>query len=238
MATLRYIANDILTTLKLKNDDAQIKLNHVVYWVQIYADRLKVQHFNKIDSGAFLHTFINVPVLINSITHQKYVELPSAIYDLDKDKAIDYVSYAPDVDSCSPAFTSITFGRTTPKDAKQLYWRKETTPSPSNPYFYREAMKYIYFLGFECIDLQFVNLGLLSSFNPASPCPLDDEFDFPPELLPVLQRQILDLGRLALMIPDERLNQGNDDPDEAMPKSKLMQMQNENDQAYQQQTQQ
>jgi hypothetical protein len=35
--------------------------------------------------------------------------------------------------------------------------------------------------------------------------------DFPDELLIILKRQVLDLGRFTLMLPQERVNDGSDD---------------------------
>ena len=40
---------------------------------------------------------------------------------------------------------------------------------------------------------------------------LDAEFEFPEELILILKRQVLDLGRFALKMPEDRNNDGVDD---------------------------
>lgn len=207
--TLRYIANDVLTSLKQKFADADISLNHCVYWCLIYADRLKSQHIQKIESGAFIHTFAQIPVVYDALSGRKYIELPESIYDFNLDRGINYISYDYTVDDCVAPFTSVTFSRTTPSASKILYYTEEEKPTPENPYFYRIGNK-VYLLGVECVNILNVEAGLLSSFDPTTVCDLDAEFDFPPELIPILQRTVLDLGRFVLQMPTERVNDGTD----------------------------
>lgn len=208
-ATLRYIANDILTSLKQKFADADISLAHASYWTLIYADRLKSQHIQKNDSGAFIHTYFQIPILIEPLTGRKYFELPSSIYDFNLDQGINYISYDYTVDDCTPPFTAVTFYRTTPAKAKILYYTDDERPSASNPYFYRIKNR-VYLLGLECVNVLNLEAGLYCSFDPTMMCDLDAEFDFPPELIPVLQRAVLELGRWVLLMPNERINDGTE----------------------------
>ena len=227
MATLRYIAWDILENLKQVSTDTDITFNSCVYWVLVYADRLKSQHKSKIDSGYFLHTYTSVPVSIEPITKRKYITLPSGCYDYDMDNGIHYISYNADIDPCRPTFTSIQFSRTNPSKSRVLYFSDDEFPTPANPYFYR-ITNTAWFLGVENIGLPYVEVALYSTFDPTTPPNLDEEFNFPQELIPVLQRQILDLGRFVMQIPQERLNDATlDYGNSQVPKTKIISV-NEN----------
>lgn len=217
--TYREICYDIYTILRSNYDDTEISLRHVLYWVQAYADRLRIQHDEKIDSGATISVFNTIPVLIESPTGRKYVVIPTTIYDTDGDAGINYISYIYSVDT--NAFSYVTFSRTTPSEVQRLYWTDEEKPAPDNPYFYRIGDK-IYLLGLECINVQFVEAGLKTSFT-SDTCSLDDEFIFPPELIPILQRQVLDLGRFVLQIPADRTNDADQNLiNEQVPKTKII----------------
>jgi hypothetical protein len=218
---LRYVVDDIAKDLKQVFDDKVIEKSQIAYWVLLVGNRLKSQHIAKNDSGAYVHAFANVQIQItavgsnpNDIAGRKRIELPEAIYDYDKDGGIEYISYW-DQESVSvdcidaPEFTNRTFTRTRPIETERLYMTKEERPSPRNPYFYRQG-KYIYFLGIECVDVSTVEIGIYSTFDPLTIIDLDDEFEFPEELLLILKRQVLDLGRFALKIPEDRKNDGED----------------------------
>ena len=230
--TLRYIVSDIHKNLKQLSDDAEITLNQVAFWVLAYADRLKSQHYAKIDSGYFLHTFPSVDVQKDSVTKIKYIELPTGVYDFDGDRGISYISYNVDLDNCNPPFTSIQFSRTTPSKSRVLYFNDDEMPTPANPYFYRANGNKVYFLGVNNVNIKKVEVGLLSTFDPTTPPDLDSEFNFPSELYPVLQRQVLDIGRFVLQIPQERINDATlDYGNSQVPKTKLISV---NDQLVQQ----
>jgi len=76
--------------------------------------------------------------------------------------------------------------------------------------------------GVECIDIETVEIGLFMTLPPITEIKLDEEFDFPDELLFVLKKQVLEMGRFALMVPQERVNDGDDDTNAAqVPTNKL-----------------
>lgn len=219
MASIRYLVYDLRTSLKQQYDDADINVNTVLYWTLVHADRLKSQHIPKYDSEMFTATY-DVGVLKDT-RGRKYFELPKNVYDFDKDRGIKYISYHYTFDDCMPPFQSVTFSRTTAASARILRWTKEEYPTPSNPYFYRIGHD-IFLLGIESIDVPQLEVGLLQTFNPASPGDLDMEFDFPQELIPVLQRQVLDMGRFVLSMPYERINDGTGEKQQQVPKTKLI----------------
>jgi hypothetical protein len=219
--TLRFVVYDILGDLKQIYDDAQLTPFKVFYWVMVFADRLRKQHIEKIDSGAFVYRFDNILVYIDPITGRNYFELPAAIYDFDNDDGIDYITYPPTMDLSLPMFSSTTFTRTTPGKAARLYFREEERPSPGNPYFYRQN-KYIYLLGVEEINITKIEAGLKTTLDPASlTTDIDAQFDFPSDLIPVLKRQLLDIGRFVLQIPTDLVNDGASFDSKQFPQQKI-----------------
>lgn len=215
---LRHIVDDIEVDLKQTLDDRTITKPQIAYYVLLIANRLKAQHIEKRDSGAFLSTYVDIPIVTettsenpNKVKNRKHFLLPKCIYDYNEDRGIDYISYSVDED-CEldvPRFTKIKFNRTTPSKSEILYYNGYTEPNPSNPYFYRIG-DYIYLLGVEKVDVKKVEIGIYTTFDPVTTIKLDDPFDFPEELLAILKRQVLDLGRFSLLLPQERINDGDD----------------------------
>jgi len=234
MVTYRYVVYDILNDLKQIYDDAGLTPFKVFYWICIFADRLKKQHIDKISSGAYVSPF-TVAITVEPTNGRNYFILPLTIYDFDKDGGVDYIAYSPNIDLSLPGFSSVTFTRTTPSKAARLYFREEEVPTPSNPYFYRLSDR-IYLLGVEQINITEVEVGLKTTFNPSDiTLDIDDEFPFPADLLPLLKRQILDMGRFVLNIPSDKINDGNGFDSKIMPTQKLISV---NDPDLQQQQQQ
>ena len=206
-ATIRYVVYNLLNSLKQIYDDASLTPFKVFFWVMTLADQLRYQHIVKSGTGAFVYKF-DVDVEVDSVTGRNYFTLPSGIYDMEEDGGIQYISYAPGVDLSLPTFASVTFTRTSPEKAARLYFRKEEIPKPQNPYFYRQNEK-IFLLGVEEINLTSVEAGLRTSLNPADlSINIDTPLDIPANLLPILERRILDLGRFAMAIPSDLQNDG------------------------------
>ena len=77
----------------------------------------------------------------------------------------------------------------------------------------------------------------MSTFDPNTICDLDAEFDFPQELYDILKRQLLDLARFGLAIPNNRTNTGNyelDEQEQGLPKQKLTSVNQQQDNQEQQ----
>jgi len=219
--TLRYVVYDILGDLKQIYKDAIISPFKTAYWVLVHADRLKKLHIEKRDSGAFVVPF-DMDVVVDPGNGRNYFELPENIYDMDKDRAIEYITYPPSFDSDYPMFAGVTFTRVNVSEVRRLYFREDEKPSPANPYFYRLQDR-IYLLGVEQINLTSVESGLFTTFSPAaSDLSLDAEFDFPQDLIPQLKIQILNMGRFVLTIPRDVLDDGTSLPIQSMPKDKLV----------------
>lgn len=228
---LRHIVDDIAQDLKQVLDDKAIQTSQVAYWVVLIGNRLKSQHIGKRDSGAFLAVYDNVPVdevtvssLPNEIKNRKFFILPQSIYDYDMDRGIEYISYCLEEpqEGCPPSFTNVTFNRTSPSKSRRLYYSKYEVPSPSRPYFY-VVHDHVYLLGIECVDIASLEIGIYSTLNPVEKIDLDAVFDFPDELLAILKRQVVDLGRFSLLMPEEKTNDGaNRVSARAVPTNKLV----------------
>lgn len=232
MRTLRQVVDDIEVDLKQTYDDRTIGKTQIAFWTLMVGDRLKSQHISKRRSGAFLHTFSNVPIQVyqnnedpNKHKNRKFIILPKNIYDYDRDAGIEYISYNDCDEDCknsAPLFTEVRFTRTSPAEAKRLYMDKYEKPDRSNPYFYR-VRDHIYFLGIECVEVSCIEIGLYATFDPVTKIELDEPFDFPQELDYVLKKQVLDMGRWILMIPEERINDSiSDQNPNQVPTNKLV----------------
>lgn len=215
---LRHIVDDIIVDLKQTFDDQKVNEVQVAYWTILVGNRLLSQHVEKRDSGAFLATYI-LPVAQfqsntnpDQVKNRKYIKLPHAIFDYTMDGGIEFIAYYRDDSKpgCSPEFTRCSFTRTKQSEAEVLYYTKNEKPSPKNPYFYRVG-DYLYFLGLECVNLEQVEIGIYQTIDPVTDINLDAPFDFPEELLIILKRQVLDLGRFSLLLPEERINDGKND---------------------------
>lgn len=212
---LRHVIDDIAVTLKQTFDDKAIQRSQIAYWILLIGNTLKSQHILKRDSGAFVSTFTNIPLLLstnsvdrNLVKDRKYFVLPETIYDFDNDRAIEYMCYVSDGGPhCPPQFTRQTFTRTSPKLAERLYYSRYEKPSPKNPYFYRIG-NYIYTLGLENVDVKFLEVGLYTALDPLTKINIDEYFDFPDELMTILRRNVIDLAKYSYVFPQERANDG------------------------------
>lgn len=203
--TYRYVVFDILTSLKSTFPDAEIQENHVLYWVGTVANLIRKRHLNRLESGAYLVNYENVPVMKSGI--RRYVELPSAIYDMFMEKGVEYLSYQR---SDVIAFTQVFFQPTTPSQSFRLYYSPYETPTPSNPYFYRVDNK-LWLLGVSDIKLTSVEMGLFSAIDPrSSMIDLDTEIPLNEDQIHQLRIEVLNMGRYVLMIPSERDMEGAD----------------------------
>lgn len=227
----RTVVDDLIKDFRQQFDDKQLQRTQVAHWIIMIGNRLLSQHIGKRDSGAFLNIYPNVPIEVattndapNQVKGRKHIKLPACIFDYDKDGGVEYISYyVEDEDpTCPPPFTRQTFTRTSPGDVQRLYMGSYEAPNPKQPYWYR-AGEYIYLIGIECINPKAVEIGIYSTLKPITDpdIDLDGPFPFPEELLVQLKRQVLDLGRFVLVIPEERVNDGVDANQKPMPMNKI-----------------
>lgn len=216
MANYRYVAYDLLTSLKKMTDDADIRLLQVVYWIQVVANKIRVDQFLKSDTGLFTSTFSEVTVMTDS-KGRKYIDIPAQIMDLPNEEGIEMLTYC--AEKCNPnPHSQVSFQPTTLAKSPVLYMDEYSAPSTSNPYFYRVGDKVdgvkvnrLYLLGIECYDVDCLDIAIRCSLDPTSVCDLDDDIPIPDERIKELMDEILALGRFVMMIPEERINQGTDE---------------------------
>lgn len=220
---LKIVVDEVLVTIKQTFDDKEVGRPQAAYWVIITANKLLSQHIIKRDSGAFLTTFANVPVIKptstskNIIKGRKYVELPGFIFDYDKDDGVEYMAYYAEDDECEEPFMKRRITRTSPDKIDWLYRSENTKPSPKNPYWYRSG-NILYLLGIEKVPVKEVEMGIYMTVDPLEKIDLDADFNFPQELMDVLKRQVVDLARFSFLFPSDRSNEGTDEASD--PKSK------------------
>src|ERR1700743_1532242 len=214
--TYRIVVDDIMQTIKQTFDDKIIAKSQIAYWVTVVGNQLLGQHIDKRDSGQFLNVFARVPVQIDSansganrIKDRKYIELPSLIFDFDKDGGVEFIAYYNE--SIPGDYTRKIMYRTTQAQSQWLRDSPYTKPSPENCYWYRSGNERIYFDGIENVPVKNVEIGIYTTLDPLINIDLDSPFPFPSELLSVLKMQVLNLARYSFLFPTE--NRGNDGDD-------------------------
>lgn len=215
--TYRYVVYDIEKSLKKSFDDADITFNQILYWVMVVANKLRVQQTVATNTDLFTSTYCPVDVLTDS-KGRKYIDLPARIMDLPDNAGVVYITYNVDTCSCAgPAFAQTFFQGVNLGEVQHLYLDKYTTPSAKSPYFYRIGdrvngldVNRLYLLGLECVNVTDVEIAIKTSLDPKTVCDLDDDLPLPDELIQILITEVLQLGRFVMMIPEERVNIGED----------------------------
>ena len=220
MATYRYVAHNILQSYKKTEDDSDLLINQVLFWIQTVVNRLRKENESEFEMSRFLAVFCNIPVLIDKACHnRKYIDVPVDILDMKGERGVEYITYNFETGCCCSGanFAQVAFEHTRPSKSFRLMMDEYEKPTPKNPYFYRVAgiegcdnVNRIYFLGLECVDVKDVEIGVICSQNPSSLCSLDDEIPLPAWLIEDLITRVLNLGRFLLIAPQENINQGSD----------------------------
>lgn len=221
MATdrLRIIVDDVLEQIKQTFDDRDVSKAQVAYWCILVGNKLLGGHIKNRKSGAYLSVFSQVPVYNvsasgnpNFVQGRKFIQLPSAIFDFDKDDGVEYLTYTSSgLLTEAPKFTTVKFHRTYPTQAEWLTMNPHTNPTPMVPYWYRVG-NLIYLLGTEKIPISNVEIGIYMNINPVETIDIDQPFPFPQELLQTLKMQVLDIARASFFFyPDTGGNEGDDD---------------------------
>lgn len=215
--TYRFVVYDLQRNFNAAFDDADFTFNQIMYWVQIVANRLRVQHQLSTNTDLFTSTFSSVPVQMDA-KGNKYIDLPTQIMDLANNSGIVYITYNLETCKCEgPMFAQKWFQGTAVGKVQHLYLDEYTKPSASNPYYYRIGDKVdgvsvnrVYLLGLECVNIEDVEIAIKSTLDPRNVCNIDDDIPIPDELIQDLSSQVLQLGRYVMMMPKEMTNDGTD----------------------------
>ena len=221
--TLRFLASSIHEQLKQTYDDADIQFNQVVLWCTYFINKYKAAKKQAVESGGYLTIYPDVPVLSATanadpaaandfsglVAGRKYFELPESIFDMHYDMGINYISYQDFTGTCQPSFAGVRFLRTTPAAAHRLYYSEYEKPTPSNPYFYR-TKGIVYLLGIESINVPYLEMGLITTFNPFDNVLLDEPLYVGEEFLADITKNVLELGRFVMLTPSADTNDGTD----------------------------
>lgn len=229
MSTTRDLIGSLQVALKKTFDDSDITLAQISYWVSFFINKFNsIKQQTGTDNGLYLSVFTEVPIQVSSVNAnpnlvagRKYFILPSGILDLPNDGGINYISYMDFDGACQNSFTATQFTRTTPKRARVIYFDLDEKPTPSNPYFYVVG-NYVYLLGVECVQFPYVEVGLVTTFDPFSSCDLDSEIALDPALFADVYKSVLDLGRFVMLIPNDNLNDASDTNTGNVPTQKLV----------------
>ncbi len=223
--TYRFVVYDIEKNLKASFDDADFTFNQILYWVQVVANRLRLQHNLATNSDLFTSTFNSVAVSTD-VKGRKYVDLPIQVMDLPNNGGIIYITYNLETNKCEgPAFAQTWFQGVNIGSVQHLYLDEYTKPNPKNPYFYRVGDKVdsvdvnrVYLLGLECVPVADVEMAVKSVLDPSKTCDIDEHVPLPDAMIQDLMMQVLQLGRFVMMMPSEAVNSGED---EATPDTRL-----------------
>ena len=165
--TYRYVVYDLQKSFNAAFDDADFTFNQILYWVQVVANRMRVQQNAVTNSDLFTSTFSSIPVQIDN-NGRKYIDLPVQIMDLANNSAVVYITYNVETCKCSgPPFAQVFFQGISLGAVQHLYLDEYTKPGIKNPYFYRIAhqadgvgVNRIYFVGLECIEVESVEVAV------------------------------------------------------------------------------
>lgn len=224
--TYRQIIGSVMESLKKSGDDTDITPYHVAYWVQMFVNEVRAAYLEENEyTGGFLSTFDSVPVQVDS-KNRKYIDLPARVITLENEAGIDYITYDFKNNCCcgGDPLNYQQFSKTKPSELRSLYGDEYTKPKPDNPYFYPKGEKHnglsinrAYLVGIECVDVKNVEVGLYCRLDPTDVCDLNDEIPIPDQYTPEVFQSVLNMGRFMMMVPEERVNEGEDLAGESFP---------------------
>lgn len=226
------IIDDVLYTMGFDVDDALLHRVNVGYNLGLVIDRIKRQRLEKelrspLGSRGVtneLTTYI-VPIEHDStLNNRSYFVLPSNVYDIRINGGVGYIAYAAG-SGCRDALVGRHFTLASPSEMNMLQGHGLQQPAPENPYYFRARINtttgivtdrvWLYGPGATVSD---VEVGLYLTTPSVDALDPDAEVDAPEDMLYLVKRMMLDLGRWALLVPGQRLkNDGRDFPPSNQP---------------------
>lgn len=213
------IIDDVLYTMGFDVDDALLHRVNVGYNLGLVIDRIKRQRLEKelrspLGSRGVtneLTTYI-VPIEHDStLNNRSYFVLPSNVYDIRINGGVGYIAYAAG-SGCRDALVGRHFTLASPSEMNMLQGHGLQQPAPENPYYFRARINtttgivtdrvWLYGPGATVSD---VEVGLYLTTPSVDALDPDAEVDAPEDMLYLVKRMMLDLGRWALLVPGQRL---------------------------------
>jgi len=212
VSTYRYIANEISKTFNYNFPDSTVTFPQIMYWVLVAENYIRQRSLKVTMTGSFLTEFTAVPVLSDA-QGRKYFTLPSQVLDLENEKGIDYILYQ---QGNVPYGKQIRLQQTDADIIDKLYWNKYENPSPSNPYFYR-VNQTIYTLGIENVPITTLQMGLYTALDTRpNQVNADSPIFINEEQVVSLREMVFGFAKLALVVPKDRMEVGDDERNEGV----------------------
>lgn len=226
--TWSELVEDISKFLKQNYAAAEVNPSTILFWVVTGASRLRRQRFaNQLArtgtiEGDYLAIFDEIPIKSLNVSgqssmlkKQKYVEFPRKIVDLDFDAGLHLLTYSDKDTNCKygPGYTRVKFHRTTPAKAWNYYGNPHEMPSEINPYYFRDNGGLLWLLGLEDSSIEYLQafVYLNPTYEEINDANIDTAIGLPEDLISILRADIVNMGNFALMMPRDRVNNGNAD---------------------------
>lgn len=196
-------------------------MEQVIWWIKIIVNKVKSASMT-IPSGSYLATFTDIPVHFqydgrnDILRNKKYIELPANIFDMFRDDGVNWLAYSKvimDEDGkvcyCEPVY----FQRTTLIEAREMQYNPHEKPSELVPYFIR-INNLLYLPGVETVSKFRLDAALYITEKPyIGDMNLDDEILLNDEQIADVVSRVMSLGRFVMLVPKERVNEGDDTRD-------------------------
>jgi hypothetical protein len=223
--TYRDLIRTVSESLKIDFADSDITIEQVAFWIANASTRILGKQLSIREDGRHLQTFTNIPILIqydsddNILEYRKYIELPSPILNLNKDRGIHWLAYQKMSKPLSGAASKIKkwtepvyFYHSTLRTVRWLTESPYERPSENNPFRVLVNNK-VYLFGIEHLPGEIVKL------NAALYCPvtydistskLDDVIVLNQEQILQVISDVQSFGKWVLTVPSEKVIEGAD----------------------------
>ncbi len=221
------LVDDALLAMGFNADDAIMHRAAGMANLAMIIDRIKRQRLEKeLMSGQgsrgatdVMTTYI-VPIEQETyLNGRNYFDLPSNVYDIRLNGGLEYVTYG-NRSNCDKALVGRRFTLASPGEMDMLDGAALQKPSPANPYYYRARLNNgtetftdrVWLAGpgptVESLEVGlYLTMGDIEDIDPLA------EVDLPADMVYLVKRAMLDLGRWCLLIPQQRTkNDGRDFP--------------------------
>ena len=198
----------MLEKFKQLGDDRKIDSQLAAFCITVSANNIRYKHLKNTiragQSGAYLTVFSEVSVIKNAM--DSTFVLPSAIPDMPNDAGISFIAYQMNR-ACD--YLTVQFSRTTGSKIWSIKDSPFESPSPKNPYFWRENST-VHLEGIECVDVDQIIVGLFTMADPTIVCDLDTDIPIEDQYSMIVLMEAEQLLRFGYAVTQERMNDGTE----------------------------